>query len=136
MGILKRIVGNLIFLICIILNILYIVNITLHKETVNFMYISDQMFLLPISSENPNYLQISRNVYKCDLVTVSNIVANMIKEGYVIKQYLQEEDCLDVILQKGKDKYRLYYNKQRILTSIAYIYENSYIPFTYIIEEN
>lgn len=128
-------IGNLIFLGTIGLSTFYLVDAILHRETIAFTYISDQMFLLPATSENPIYAEISRNVYKCDLVTVSNIVTNMMQAGYVMEQCSNGEMFLDIILQKEEEKYRLYYNKERILTSIAYMYEDSYIPLTYISEE-
>lgn len=135
MGVLKKVVGNLIFLGTIGLSTFYLMDAILHKETVVFTSISNQMVLLPGTSENPVYSEISRNVYKCDLVTVSNIVTNMTQAGYVVKQCSNSEMFLDIILQKEEEKYRLYYSKERILISIAYVYEDSYIPFTYISEE-
>ena len=94
----------------------------------------EQMYLLPSYSSYKSVREISGNVCECDVATVSNIVLKMCQQGFLVERKECTSKYIDIILSKGEEKYRLYYTKEGILTSIAELYENSYKPMTYIIE--
>lgn len=84
----------------------------------------------------PYYCQmVSENVGICDLPAYINMVVSLLQEGYIVEKYEKDNQVYDYILSAGEgDKFRLYYDSDGRVTSIAFHYEDSARPFTYINE--
>lgn len=78
---------------------------------------------------------VSENVGVCDIPAYINMLSVLVQEGYSIEEYMNGEGVYDYILSKDdQDKFRLHYGGDGRVTSIAFCYEDSARPFTYIIE--
>lgn len=132
MGKLKSIFRKLTFVVALMCAVFIVGHTASQKVAVEY-HISENMGLLPFYSDIINYEEVSSNVYKCDIATVSNIVLGMEGDGFLIGEWIEASDkCLDFTLCKDGVTYRLYYTEGRVLTSICSDYEKSYIPLTYV----
>lgn len=84
----------------------------------------------------PYYCQmVSVNVGICDLPAYINMVVGLLQDGYELEQCERLGQTYDYILSAGEgDKFRIYYGGDGRVTSIAFRYEDSARPFTYINE--
>lgn len=93
------------------------------------------LYLLTNLSDNAYFAPYSENTGLIDLGGLSNIVLNMQKDGYEIQNMKATSNDMDIILQNDSEVYRLYFNKEMKIISIASPYSKSGIPFTYINEK-
>jgi len=99
--------------------------------------VQNEVRLLPNMSsdgfviERSNYV----NTLGCNIAGVSEICQKMVSDGYTIVSDLSENESVDIILNKEDVSIRLHWN-DNYLISIAAPYEKSFIPLTYINEEN
>lgn len=93
-----------------------------------------EFYLLDEVSENSYLQRYSENTGKTDLVGISNIILNMLDDGYKIQNYKNTGDYIDIILQNNDEVHRLYFNKEYELTVISSPYNKSIVPYTYINE--
>lgn len=94
---------------------------------------NENMYLLTNISQ-PIYEQVSPNTCYCNLGTVSNMVINMVNDGYEIERETYAQDSLDILLQKDELRVRLNYTEEGRLFVICNAYENSYLIMPYINE--
>lgn len=93
------------------------------------------LYLLTNLSDNAYFAPYSENTGLIDLGGLSNIVLNMQKDGYEIQNMKATSNDMDIILQNDSEVYRLYFNKEMKIISIASPYSKSGVPFTYINEK-
>lgn len=97
--------------------------------------VEGQMILLEKDTEYYCNM-VSENVGYCDIPAYGRMIAMLMAEGYVVERVESREMEYDYILSRSEvDKYRLYMGRDGRVTSIAYRYEDSGVPFTYINEE-
>lgn len=86
-------------------------------------------------SEPYYYRRVSDNVGICDIPAYVNMLVALQTEGYMIESEIVEDGVMDFILARSEEeKYRIHYARDGYVTSIAYCYEESAIPFSYISE--
>lgn len=93
------------------------------------------LYLLTNLSDDVYFAPYSENTGLIDLAGLSNIVINMQKDGYEIQNMNATPSDMDIILQNDSEVYRLYFNKEMEIISIASPYSKSVVPFTYINEK-
>lgn len=89
-------------------------------------------FILNDVSEEVVYEKLSDNIVKCDVSGVSNVVNNLILDGWSVTKYDVTPEFIDVILEKEGKVYRVYYEASGTLTTIAAPYESTKEILTYI----
>lgn len=125
-----------IFINCIsVVAILFCVYIYYSSDNVNITINSNKMYYLKSYSTSIVERVDSENIIKCDLSAVSNAVNSLLDNGFELEKSTYTKDYMDLILSKDDEIYRLYYTKDKILTSISKPYKNSVVPITYINEK-
>jgi len=124
---LKKLVitSGLILFICVVAILL------VDRNKPNFIR-DDTLILLESNIQYGDFDIIEENRMVCDLVTVSNIILNMQKDGYAMEQLSDSREYLDFALSKDSEVHRIHYNLTGEFTSICNQYEKSYLPITYI----
>jgi len=108
----------------------------LQKEKGNRVeYVEEQLLLIEEDSEYYCSM-VSENVGYCDIPAYGRMIAGLIADGYEIERAESGHMEYDYILSRSEaEKYRLYMGADGRVTSIAYRYEDSGIPFTYVNDE-
>ena len=106
------------------------------KITPDIEYDIDKMHLLGTTEFGYYDLVDDSNKMQCDLMTYSSLVNRMQADGYVIDTLVSDSSTLEVILTKDDVTFRLHYDASGEFTSICKEYEKSYVPFTYINDED
>lgn len=81
------------------------------------------------------YEVISDNTMTCNLATVSVILYKMRNDGFNLVKSDVSDKTIDLVVQKDDCSIRIMYGKDGSFASIASPYEKSYLPMTYINEE-
>lgn len=79
--------------------------------------------------------KISDNTYKTDISGVSNVINQLIIDGWSITKFENTGETIDAIFEKDSKVYRVYYKNDGTLTFLASPYERSQEIATYINEK-
>lgn len=97
--------------------------------------VNTNMYLLNEISTPMKYEVISDNTMTCNLATISVILYKMRNDGFNLVKYDVSDKTIDLVVQKDDCNIRIMYGKDGSFASIASPYEKSYLPMTYINEE-
>lgn len=97
--------------------------------------VDTNMYLLNEISTPMKYEVISDNTMTCNLATVSVILYKMRNDGFNLVKSDVSDKTIDLVVQKDDCSVRIMYGKDGSFASIASPYEKSYLPMTYINEE-
>lgn len=97
--------------------------------------VDSSMYLLSEISTPMKYEVISDNTMTCNLATISVILYKMRNDGFNLVKSDISDETIDLIVRNDDCSIRIMYGKDGSFASIASPYEKSYLPMTYISEE-
>lgn len=126
---------NRLLLICVVF--LFCISVVMFNRKLKpEVSIDSNLYLVDSAGADMQYEVTGSNTMICDLETVSSVVKLMKADGYDFNLLSVSDDYIDFVLSKDKLSIRILYKSDKEFTSIANVYEKSYVPITYINEGN
>lgn len=124
----KRVIINFILLILVICSC-YVIFI---YDRTSFEVETKKCYILNEVSSEVVYSRLSDNIYRTNVTGVSNIVNQLILDGWAVTRMDIQEEYIDAIFEKNDVVYRVYYQDDGMLTLLASPYERSKEIISYI----